>query len=140
MSTAMQAIAATQHFVQNARGKLKSSWALCGTWKRLEPTSRSPPWTVDFTVAVVSVLLTMDLVDPALCVLLAFNCLLRTIEFTSLRSIDFITTQESMYIDLGITNMGHRDARIDTVEITDAKLRKLFRKGNTCGQKRLCVD
>ena len=57
LSLAERCVAATQFHIKNARGRLKGAWALCSSWKRLEPPRRSPPWTHKCCLAVVAILL-----------------------------------------------------------------------------------
>ena len=81
-------------------------------------------------LAVVSVLFQMDYASEAVTVLIGYDCGLRTVEFCCVRSGGIIVTTQSVFVYLGITKTGHKDARIDSIEILDNKYKSC--SGGTC--------
>ncbi len=122
LSFAEQCIASTQHYISGARGHLKGCWLLLSTWKRLEPPVRTPPWPRRLAVAVAGGLLELGFKSYALAILLGYDCVLRTIELTSVRTSHLLEMRGKIMIYLGVCKTGHRDNRLDAVKVEDLTL------------------
>ncbi len=79
-------------------------------------------------LALVSCLLELGWVHYAMAVLLGFDCTLRTIELTSIRSANIHVLSGGCLLYLGVTNTRHKQGSIDSVQVRDEKLCKLLRR------------
>jgi hypothetical protein len=82
--SASDAICGTQHFLRVKR-KLPAAIDLLGEWRAREPPDRAPPMSEAVMWALVALACQDGFPGAAVCILLGFHCMLRTMEMLTLK-------------------------------------------------------
>jgi hypothetical protein len=103
---------------------LKGSWKLYSLWSHLEKKERCLPIRLKTCRAIAGQALRHGWHDVAFCLLLAFHCLLRTVEFTGVRVGDFIWTMQGQrgVLQLCDTKSSKRTHVEESVTLEDHQL------------------
>ena len=141
MSDAEQCLASLHHYLPVVRGHLSPAWDLVRCWRRLEPPSRTPPWSRQLMRAISSLLLSYGKPTYGLAIMVGWDCALRTGEMLSIKAIDCIFLRNALHLHLGCTKTSYKDNRVDVVPVQDEKVIKLLRQWKlTVSDDTLLVD
>lgn len=108
------------HFYQPwTKRKIPHSWKLFGIWRKLEIPARAPPLTLRITRSLAAYCIEHCELELACCLLLGFECLLRTGEILQLTFRDFKLGENTGIVSLRATKTGVRHGVEEALAITD---------------------
>ena len=114
------ALSGLHHFWPSIRGKLKESWRLFKSWRRVESPERAAPITADLVRAFIAKSIEADHLAFATLLALGFHCLLRTGELLAIRFGDLEWNRTCGIITLMASKSGLRTGVCEAVAIRDA--------------------
>ncbi len=123
-SVASDTISGLQHTIPSLKRHLAGCWRLLGAWQRHELPARAPPLTEQILWALAGFFLRQGWDDMAICIWVAFHCLLRTGEMIQLlrQDVHIADDLSKGVVNLGVTKSGARLGTKESVTILDKRL------------------
>lgn len=108
------------HFYQPwTKRKIAHSWKLFSIWRKIEVPARAPPLTLRITRSLAAYCVDNDNLELACCLLVGFECLLRTGEILQLTMSDFQLGSSHGIVRLKNTKTGARHGVQEALSISD---------------------
>eukprot|EP00438_Fugacium_kawagutii_P022177 Skav235072 [mRNA] locus=scaffold3466:131994:145576:- [translate_table: standard] len=120
LSVIGDALSGLHHFWRELRGRLRNSWRLFRSWRRIETPCRAPPLTCDLCKAFVSRAVQIDCIALASLIALGFHGLLRTGELLALRFADLEVNDHCGIVSLHCSKSGLRTGAQEAIATKDS--------------------
>ena len=113
-------------FLPEFKGRLRQSWRMFRSWRRVESPQRAPPLTVDIVCAVIALAIEKGDIVFALLFAIGFRCLLRTGELLALQYKDIEFSRKCGVLSLTSSKSGLRTGTEESVAIRDSLVLQLL--------------
>lgn len=117
--TVGDALSALHFFQPYTKRQIPHSWKLFATWRRVEVPARAPQLTQQLVRSLAAYELSLDNIEMATCLILAFHALLRTGELLQATCADCVIKGDAGIIRLASTKTSKRFAADDALALTD---------------------
>eukprot|EP00438_Fugacium_kawagutii_P004456 Skav232379 [mRNA] locus=scaffold1077:196454:198747:- [translate_table: standard] len=120
LSYISDALCGLHHFWAELRGRLRNSWRLFKSWRRVETPSRAPPLTALLARAFIAKLVEDNEIAAATLISLGFHALLRTGELLNLTFGDLEFNETCGIVSLSASKSGRRTGTQEGVALRDS--------------------